>query len=628
MPKLTTLDALRLALEHHKAGNFPAAEHLYRKILVKDADNADALHLLGVLLRQTGRVRTGIDLLHRAVERSGNVAQFHNHLGQALRDLGRAEEAVESYRTALSLDPNYAEAHNNLGQALHDLHHTPQAIAAFRKAISLAADYPDPHANLGQALLDLGRVDEAAGECRAAVRINPNFAEAHNCLASCLAEQGLIDDAIGEYRQAAAANPYFQVAWSNLLLFIQISASFDAKTILDEHREWSRLFADPLFNGIPPTSDTNPDRRLRIGYVSPDFRDQPVGRFLTPLLENHDRTQFEIHCFADVLVPDTHTRRLQSHADHWHNIATHNDDEVADMIRHERIDILVDLRAHVSANRLLVFARKPAPLQIRYLNYPGTTGLSMMDFRFTDPHLDPPQQPASAPAQSYYTERSIPLSGSYWCYQPPADAPAIAPLPADRNGFVTFGCLNPFSRISPQAFALWRELLNQVPNSRLLLNALQGAHRDRLKNELAQHQINPQRLDFVGKQSHADALATYAKIDIGLDPFPFPGAITTCDALYMGVPTVTLAPPSGSAVGRIGASILSSAGFPVFIAHTPEDYLRIATTCAREQPKLSALRLQLRERMLKSPLMDAKSYTRSVEVAYRLAWRTWSTERQ
>jgi len=291
------------------------------------------------------------------------------------------------------------------------------------------------------------------------------------------------------------------------------------------------------------------------------------------------------------------------------------------LIRQAHVDVLIDLRAHASPNRLLVFARKPAPVQITYLSYPGTTGLKTMDYRLTDAVLDP------SSSASFYTERSIPLTSSYWCYQPAAQLPEVSALPAEKNNFITFGCLNPFFKVAPASFALWREILSQVPNSRLLLHALMGSHRDRFRNDLGQHQINPHRLDFVGKQSYADYLATYAKIDIALDPFPFPGGATTCDALFMGVPTITLAPQGAPAVGRMGASILTHAGLTAFIAHTPEDYLRIATTCAHELPKLTALRTQLRPRLLKSPLMDPAACVKGIEVAYRQAWRAWCAAR-
>jgi predicted O-linked N-acetylglucosamine transferase (SPINDLY family) len=377
-----------------------------------------------------------------------------------------------------------------------------------------------------------------------------------------------------------------------------------------------------LFNGVEPQRDANPDRRLKIGYVSSDFRDNPLGRLITPLLENHDRAQFEVHCFADVLAPDAHTRRLQSHADHWHITATYSDEEVADFVRNHHIDVLVDLRLHASPNRLLLFARKPAPVQITYLNYPSTSGLRTMDWRITDSQLDPKDAPQT------YTERALMVSGGYWCYEPHAQTPEVAPLPAQRNGFVTFGWFNSFSKVSPAAFSIWRELLTRVGNSRLLLHALPGSHRDRLQNDLAQHQIQPQRLEFVGKLALGEYLKSYGRIDIGLDGFPFPGTTTTCDALYMGVPVITLAPLEGSAVGRMGASILASAGLGSFVARTTDDYLRIAQTCAAEPTKLAALRAQLRTRIASSKLMDKTSYIHSIETGYRHAWRAWCASRR
>ena len=640
MAKLSTLDALRLALEHHKAGNLPAAEQVYRKVLVHDPNNADALHLLGYLLRETGRVRTGIDLLVRAVEKNPNIAQFHNHLGQALRDLGRAEEAVESFRTAIGLDPNYAEAHNNLGSALHDLRLIPQAVTSFRKAIALAPEMPDAHGNLGSALLDLARVDEAAGACREAIRANPNFAPAYNNLANCLCEQGLADDAIAEYRKAIAAGPWFQIAWSNFLFTLHTSTKYDGRAILNEHKEWAKLCASPFAAAAHIfANERNPDRKLKIGYVSPDFRDHPVGRFLLPLLEHHDRAQFEIHCFADVLVNDDYTNRLRAHADAtgggWHVTATLNDNELADLVRHHHIDLLIDLRLHSSPNRLLVFARKPAPVQISYLGYPGTTGLTTMDYRLTDAYLDPPSPSLSGRGQGegasndrtafFYTEQSLRLPGPYWCYQPHASSPEVAPLPAEKNGFVTFGCLNGFTKVSPLAVDLWRQILLANPTSRLLLQALPGSHRDRLRNQFAQHQIDPNRLDFIGKLSFPDYLAAYARIDLALDTLPFPGGVTTCDALWMGVPTITLA--GQTATQRSGVSILTAATLPEFIANSPADYVRIATTWSHDIARLSSLRAQLRRKLAASTLMDATAYAHRIEQTYRQAWRNFCARR-
>jgi predicted O-linked N-acetylglucosamine transferase (SPINDLY family) len=618
MAKLSTVDALKLALDHHKAGNFVAAEQIYRKVLVHDTNNADALHLLGVLLRQTGHVRTGIDLLRRAVDANPNIAQFRNHLGEAMRDMGQADEAADTFRAAIQMAPNYAEAHNNLGSVLHDLRQLPQSVAAFRKAIALTPDLPDFHSNLGNVLLDLGRVDEAAGECRAAIRLNPNFVEAHNNLGNALAEQGLVDEALDHYRTAATLVPSFQIAWANFLFKMQMSDRYDGAAILEEHRNWNQQCAQPLSQNIAPhTNSREPERRLRIGYVSQDFRDHPVGRFLLPLLANHDREQFEPICFADGVTFDDYTHRLRAHTAGWHVTSLMNDAELADLVRHEHIDILVDLRVHSSPNRLLVFARKPAPVQMTYLGYPGTTALATMDYRLTDELLDPPGNDA------FYTEQSIRLTGTYWCYEPHPTTPDIAPLPAARahGNAVTFGCLNAFGKMSPSALALWRDLLVAIPNSTLLLHALAGSHRDRVKNEFAQGGVDPRRIDFVGKQSFTDYLHTYGRIDIALDPFPFNGGTTTCDALWMGCPVVTLA--GQIAVAREGVSILTRAGFPKWVANSREQYVAVAKALAQDHDQLSTIRASMRPALASSPLMDRKAYARGVEQAYRSAWQQW-----
>ena len=628
MAKLTTQDALKLALDHHKAGNFAAAEQIYRKILVRDANNPDALHLLGFLLRQTGRVRTGIDLLERAVSANPAVAQFHNHLGMAMRDLGRPDEAADEFRTAIQLNPSYPEAHNNLGLAMHDVRQLPQAVASFRKAVALDPNYPDPHSNMGSALLDIGRVDEAAGECRAAIRLNQNFADAYNNLGKALCEQGLVDEAIEQYRTAAQLAPYFQDAWSNYLFSLHLSARWSGAAILDEHRNWANQCAQPLAQSIQPhTNERSPDRMLKIGYVSRDFHDCSLGRFLLPLLAQHDRERYEAICFADGATVDDHTHRLKSHAKAWHVTSSLNDSELADLVRHERIDVLVDLRVHLSPNRLLAFARKPAPVQITYLGYPGTTGLGTMDYRLTDQYLDPPSDPAGA--EALYTEESLKLSGPYWCYEPHHAAPDVGPLPATRKGFVTFGCLSSFARMSGAALDLWRQMLATVPDSLLLLHALAGAHRDRLRNTLSQAGIDPNRVDFIGKSSLLEWLRAYERIDIALDPFPFNGGMTTCDALWMGVPVITLAGlGSQSAVQRQGASVLNHAKLAQFIARTPQEFLEIAARLASNLDHLAQLRSSLRQKIAASPLMDAAGYARGVEEAYRQAWRRWCEKKR
>jgi predicted O-linked N-acetylglucosamine transferase (SPINDLY family) len=362
-----------------------------------------------------------------------------------------------------------------------------------------------------------------------------------------------------------------------------------------------------------PNHDRDADRRLRIGYVSPDLRDHVVGRFMLPLLANHDHQRFEIFCYADVARADAMTERLRSHADCWRNTAGLSDEQLARAVRDDRIDILIDLTMHMAGSRLLAFARKPAPVQVTYLAYCGTTGLEAMDYRLTDPHLDPPD------ATDEYVEQSIRLPRTYWCYQPPDDAPEVSSLPMTRaGGRVTFGCLNNFSKVSQPTIETWAELLRAIPDARLILHAHAGAHRQRLLTRLGELGIDTGRIEFVGFAPTASYLATYHRIDVALDPFPYAGGTTTCDALWMGVPVVTLA--GRTAVGRGGASILTNLGLPELVARSPEEYVQIALALARAPQRLERLRCSMRDRMGRSPITDAPGFACDVESAYRAMW--------
>jgi predicted O-linked N-acetylglucosamine transferase (SPINDLY family) len=355
---------------------------------------------------------------------------------------------------------------------------------------------------------------------------------------------------------------------------------------------------------------------LKIGYVSPDFRTHPIGRFMLPLLKAHDRKQFEIYCYSGTRFPDEVTSALRQHADIWHDAPNLSDPALANLIHRDRIDILVDLTMHMVHNRLLVFARKPAPIQITYLAYPGTTGLQAIDYRITDPYLDPPGMD-----EAVYSERTIRLPRSYWCYEPGLEAALdVAPVPLLRNGFITFGCQNNYCKISPQAWNAWQRILSAVPQSRLLVYTPPGDHRDTARQILADAGIDPSRLLF-SESRNIDYFRCYNRIDIALDSFPYVGGTTTCDALWMGVPVVTLAGRMAS--GRGGVSILTNIGLPDLIARTPEEYVAIAVALAADLPRLERLRSTMRDRMRNSPLMDPSPFAASMESIYRQVWREW-----
>jgi predicted O-linked N-acetylglucosamine transferase (SPINDLY family) len=370
----------------------------------------------------------------------------------------------------------------------------------------------------------------------------------------------------------------------------------------------------------PRAGERSADRRLRVGYVSPGFGAGATGLFLLPLLEAHDHQRHEIVCYSSVRTPDAITERCRAQADVWRSVTNVSDERLADIIRQDRIDILVDLTMHSADNRLLVFARKPAPVQVTYLAYAGTTGLDSMDYRLTDPYLDP-LAAMKASDQPIYSEESIRLPETYWCYRPLIETPAVNALPALLTGHITFGCLNTFAKVTAPTLAAWTGLLRAMPEARLLLHIRPGKGRDRVRDLFAQGGISPERVTFAGWLPMAGYFQLYQHIDVALDPFPYGGGATTCDALWMGVPVVSLA--GQTAVGRGGLSILSNLGLADLVARDVEQYVRIACELAGDLPRLSGLRATLRERMQNSPLMDAPRFARHVEAAYREMWRRW-----
>jgi predicted O-linked N-acetylglucosamine transferase (SPINDLY family) len=530
---------------------------------------------------------------------------------------GRPQEAERLYRQVLALEPRHAQAWHNLGVALAHQGRVQEAMASFQQTLALEPNFPEALFNLGNAYKDSERMDDAMAAYRQALAIRPSYGTARLNLAATLLDIGQLDQAIGILRRLVQDEGNFVMAHSGLLYALHFHPDSDAQSLLGEHRQWSDRHARPLRGQIRPhDNDPSPQRRLRIGYVSADFRFHPVGRFLAPLLAHHDHGPFEIFCYGDVQHADEMTGRLRSACDVWRDIRGGSDEQVAELIRQDRIDVLVDLSLHTGGNRLLVFARKPAPVQVTYLAYCSTSGLETMDYRLTDPHCDPPGL-----NDANYSETSIRLPCTYWCYEPWTPTPAVNDLPAKSTGQVTFGCLNNYGKVSLAAWRTWQALLAAAPNSRLVVHAPPGTHQDQTAGALSAAGIDPRRLSFVPYASTDDYFRHYHQIDIGLDPFPYGGGTTTCDAMWMGVPVVTLAGRTG--VGRGGVSILSNVGVPELIANSVEQYVEIARSLAGDLARLAQLRATLRGRMRESALMDAAGFARDVEAAYRQMWRQW-----
>ena len=614
MPKLTLAQAFDLARQQQQAGQLAEAISLYQQVLRYAPHHAGAAHQLALISQQQGNIDQAITLARQAISAEPQGADHHALLGILLTAQGQLDPAIASLRQALALGANDAQTLNALGAALMWKEDLDAAADAFRAATTLAPDSGIAWNNLGNALLS----------------------------------SGLQDEAIEAYRQALRVQPDLAMAASNLLYALHFSARYGLEQIVAEHRKWDQTFgaagaltgggtkrgagsdASGVRDAYPVTTPHTPRftphiqtppvgapaalpaRRLRIGYVGRHHHDHPVGRLLLPVLAHHDRAAFEIFAYSGAFKEDAITQRIKSHCDHWRQTGALSDQQLADLVREDRIDILVDLGLHMTSSRLLAFARRPAPVQVTWLGYPGTTGLSAMDYRISDPYLDPPG------SESLYVERTIQLPATWWCYDPIDGGPPVSPLPAEQSGLFTFGCLNNFVKVTEPTLELWGKVLSAIPRSRMIVLAPYGKARQRVLEKLGRDGIDSSRIEFQARVPHNEYLNLYNRIDLCLDTFPYNGHTTTLDALWMGVPTLTI--PGATPAARGGLSILTNAGLTEFIAADAEQFVQLAVRCAADVTRLAELRRTLRDRMRRSPLMDAPRFARDLEAAYRQMW--------
>jgi protein O-GlcNAc transferase len=544
------------------------------------------------------------------------VQQALSHAAQLIA-ANRLAEAESLLRQAIALAPDSLEARQYLVAVLSQQSKLPEAEEQVRSSIALRPDDAGNYLNLGQVCRWQQRLGEAIACYRKAIELSPNFDAAYNALGSALREAGRIGDAISAFRKAVQINPNFRAAHSNLVYALHFDPDTDPQSNFQEHLRWAAKFAEPLRPPIRPHSnDRNPDRRLRIGYVSPDLMNHVVGSFMEPIVEQHDRSRYEIFCYSDVTAPDDLTQRLMRHADVWRQTANLSDEQLAQQIRDDRIDVLIDLTLHMRKSRLTMFARNPAPEQITHLAYCATSGMSAMDWCVTDPHMSPPGM-----NEHWFTEKLLRLPESYWCYRPSPTSPPVGSLPAEQRGYITFGSLNAFAKVNHRVIDLWAKVLNAVPNSRLMVHATMGDANAAARKMFSDAGIAPDRLALVGREQRDQYLDLYNRIDIALDPFPYGGGTTSLDALWMGVPLVTLA--GQTALSRTGVTLLSNLDVTELIAENAQQYMRFAATLAADVPKLAELRRTLRQRLSQSVLMDAPRYTRHLEQAYHFAWKRW-----
>lgn len=599
-----------------------AAAH-YRRAIDLNPSYVEALFNLATVLQDQGDPGGAANCYRKVLALNPSLFRAHLNLGIVLQRMGDQEAAAAQYRTALTYNPGSPEAQNNLGAALQALGRPEEAADSYRKVLELDGGSVRARGNLALALWQAGQLQEAARHCRQALELDPGCSQACNTLGLILSDQGQHDAAAAQFRRAFGLDAGFVQAHENLLFTLNHVADADGSATFAEHLRWGERHADPL---LKRSSVRFRDRanggRLRIGYVSPDFRFHSVGFFIEPVLAAHDHGAVEVYAYSSVARPDAVTERMRGLVDGWRNIVGFDDERAAQMIEDDRIDILVDLAGHTGEARLGIFARKPAPVQASYLGYLNTTGMKAIDYRITDAWADPPGQ-----ADRLHCETLVRLPGGLLCFSEPAGCPGVTALPADRAGRITYGCFSNSRRITPAAVALWSRLLETESDACLVLKSKQfsdeataSIYREWFRRE----GIEPPRVQFEGGSGWVEYLESYGRIDITLDPFPYAGGTVTCQSLWMGVPVVTLAGRIGFA--RTGASILSSMGLVDLIAHDEAQYLAIASTLARDRKRLRQLRSSLRQTMQGSPLMDAKRCASALEASYQWMWARWRAQ--
>jgi predicted O-linked N-acetylglucosamine transferase (SPINDLY family) len=649
--------ALNHAMDLHRQGRLAEAEELYRQLHAKFPTTADLTHLLGLVTMELGRHAAGEALLVEAIRQNPNVAHYHANFGTKLIDrretaraiallersvqlapdaaqhyynLGNAyvqgqryADAIHAYQQALVRNPGYAIAELQLGMALHLGGSTDAGIAFYRQALERRPTDFAIATNLGALLQAVCDIDGAIAAFKQSLAIDARNFFALNNLGIMLKERGEITEAIELLRRCLELNPDSPEVRSNIILTMHYDPAVSDAELAEQHREWDRRHGSPASGRIKDHPNSmDPHRRLRIGYVSADLRDHVVGRALLPAFRHHDHSAFEITCYS-MCQAQTATDAFKSCSDRWRDMAGTSDAEFARQVQADEIDILIDLSLHTSDNRLTAFALKPAPIQVTWLGCPESSGLSVMDYRISDRHLEPSASNVLAAAH----EKACLLPDSWTCYEAPAGYPDVNGLPAKRNGYLTFGSFNNSCKISAEVLATWGSILRAVPNSRLMLLAKQGGHRRRMTEVMESHGITADRLVFADYHPATDnldqgrLLSRYHQVDIALDTFPYNGMTTTLDALWMGVPVVSLV--GRRSLGRAGLSLLKTVGLPRFAVESIDAYVDLATKTAQDLDDLAALRAGLRPKMQASALIDAPAFTHKLEAGLRDMWVEW-----
>ena len=627
----------------------------FQKTIELNPNILEAYYYLANIFQLKGQTDEAIKYYKKAETLDPGNIQLRIQLGRLLCEKGRYDEAILSYEKALELDPGLLDAYNGIGNAFLEKKDFTGAIGYYQEAIRIDSSNPTAYINLGIAFQNNKQHDEAIKYFEAALKINQNlyqaydymglslaieskFEKAMECYKSALlinpksemtlinvgnilAKEGKLDEAEEYYRRALEINPDNFNTYEAIICLKLYNSRYDVQASFSECLQAVKKFAEPLSHYIAPhLNERAASRKLRIGYVSPDFRRHSVVYFIQPVLEAHNRDLFEVFCYSNSDIFDEITQRIIEISDHWTNIYSLSDEIAAELIQKDSIDILIDLAGHTVNNRLLLFGRKLAPVQVTWVGYPATTGLSAIDYKIVDHYTDP-----IGITEQFYSEKLMRLPESSMCYLPDKESPVIGHLPAFTTGHITFGSFNNFQKVTPETIDLWAKILNSIPSACLMLKSNIFSDKKTCGYVIYMFEkqgVPAERIVLLPYEpSTKGHLNTYNRIDIALDTFPYNGTTTTCEALWMGVPVITLS--GNTHASRVGTSLLSNVGLPELIAETPDDYVDIAVGLSNDLKKLKSLRESLREMMSWSPLTDARRFTLNLESCYRSMWEEW-----
>lgn len=601
-----------------RGGNIQSAIDLYRDALTAKPDWAAVHNNLAMAYRQMEDAESSEKHFRLALENEPELVGALSNLGGLLVEQKRIEEAAVFLRRALALEPNNAGVLCNLGLLSFQRHDDLKAIEFLQRSVSLNNNFAPAFFTLGNLHLRQPDYAAAADQFARVLELSPSHKHAAVNRAKALSSLGLVDESYATLRQVMEVDPTFTAAHSNLILKQHYDPRLSPSALYAEARRWSETHEAQSASAPKPVA-IDPERVLRVGYLSPHLTRHPVGYFVEPVLKHHDGEQVTAICYADDLQQDGQSERLRAHAIDWQDVSAMDHNELAERIRADGIDILIDLDGHSGPNRLPVFARRAAPIQVTWAGYVGTTGLDAMDYLVTDT-----RQTVDADLQ-YMTEQPVYMPGNYVSLAPIESAPEVGPCPSEKQGVITFGCFNSLNKINESVVQLWSQILATVPDSRLKLITFDlgdRAVRLRIARMFVACGVEVDRLDLLGRMPRAELLAAYSTVDIALDPFPYSGGLTTLESLWMGVPVITKRDGDRFA-SRHSVTHLTAVGLTECIAENAEDYLARAVALADDSERRATLRATLRETMRSSPACDGASFTRALERAFRIMWQRY-----